>query len=52
MPLSARDLTVVQQLLGQAKPETAAVYARVPGRGARDGCAGRGRVATISAMTP
>ena len=30
MPLSARDLSAVQQLLGQAKPETTAVYARVP----------------------
>jgi hypothetical protein len=30
MPLSARDLIAVQQLLGHVKPETSAVYARVP----------------------
>jgi hypothetical protein len=30
MPLSARDLIAVQQLLGHAEPETTAVYARVP----------------------
>jgi site-specific recombinase XerD len=30
MPLFARDLIAVQQLLGYAQPETTAVYARVP----------------------
>jgi hypothetical protein len=29
MPLSARDLIAVQQLLGSAKPRDTAVYARV-----------------------
>ncbi|MGH3219121.1 MAG: hypothetical protein ACRDPY_10505, partial [Streptosporangiaceae bacterium] len=32
LPLSARDLIAVQQLLGHAKPETTAVGARVPDR--------------------
>jgi site-specific recombinase XerD len=31
MPLFARDLIAVQQLLGYAQPETTAVYARVGG---------------------
>jgi hypothetical protein len=30
MPLSARDLIAVQQRLGPAKPDTTAVWARVP----------------------
>ncbi|HEV8526110.1 MAG TPA: hypothetical protein VGS60_00985 [Actinomycetes bacterium] len=29
MPLYARDLIAVKQLLGQAKPETTAVYAEI-----------------------
>jgi hypothetical protein len=51
MPLSARDVIVAQQLLGQAEPETTAVDARVL-TGRSWGLCGPRAGATISAMTP